>query len=69
MSCVACGLWGARYRCADGCELCRPEVSEYEVKRLPHGKLAVIESVSGHIAGTGADDVDKAWIDRQIAKF
>lgn len=47
----------------------RPEDSEVEVEHLPHGKLAVIESVWGHIAGGGANDADTAWMDGQIADF
>ena len=47
----------------------RPEDSEFEAEHLRYGKLVVIESVWGHIAGGGANDVDTAFMDEQIAEF
>ncbi|KAA6407714.1 MAG: hypothetical protein FRX48_08552 [Lasallia pustulata] len=46
-----------------------PEDSEFEAEHLRYGKLVVIESVWGHIAGGGANDVDTAFMDEQIAEF
>ena len=48
---------------------CRPEDSEYEVKYLKHGELAVIETIWGHIGGGGANEEDTEWMDKRIAEF
>ena len=48
---------------------CRPEDSEFEVSHLKNGRLAVLESIWGHIAGGGANVADTAWMDGQIAEF
>ncbi|KAI4186969.1 MAG: hypothetical protein L6R41_003126 [Letrouitia leprolyta] len=46
-----------------------PEDSETEVKHLKHGKLAVIETVWGHMAGGGINAEDTKWMNDQIADF
>lgn len=45
------------------------ETSQKEVAHLPHGKLAVIPSIWGHIAGGGGNPDDSEWMDRRIADF
>lgn len=47
----------------------RPEDSEIEMKYLQNGELAVIESIWGHTAGGGMNDIDTAWMDKRIAEF
>ena len=47
----------------------RPEDSEYEVKHLRHGELAVMETIWGHIGGGGANEEDTEWMDKRIALF
>ncbi|KAL8733205.1 MAG: hypothetical protein Q9166_002222 [cf. Caloplaca sp. 2 TL-2023] len=46
-----------------------PEDSEIEVQHLQHGKLAVIETVWGHMAGGGANEDDTNWMNDEIARF
>ncbi|MCJ1302037.1 hypothetical protein MMC08_004838 [Hypocenomyce scalaris] len=46
-----------------------PEDSEFEVSHLKNGRLVVLESIWGHIAGGGANAADTAWMDGQIAEF
>ncbi|MCJ1351603.1 MAG: hypothetical protein MMC33_001587 [Icmadophila ericetorum] len=46
-----------------------PEDSEIELKYLKHGKLAVIETIWGHLAGGGANAEDTDFMDKQIAEF
>ena len=41
--------------------------SEYEVSKMPNAQLRVIDSLMGHVAGSGADPVGKAAIDRAIS--
>lgn len=47
----------------------RPGPNKNDMKNLKHGKLAVIESIWGHIAGGGANPEDVFFMDRQIRKF
>lgn len=45
-----------------------PEDNEEEVKHIKDGKLAVIESIWGHLAGGGAGtDEDKKFISQQVS--
>lgn len=46
-----------------------PEDSEVEVKHLKRGRLEVIETIWGHIAGGGANPVDVEWMDGKINEF
>lgn len=46
-----------------------PDDSEIEMKYLKHGKLAVIESVWGHVAGGGLNPEDAKFTNEQIAAF
>jgi len=47
-----------------------PEDSEEEVKHIPNGKLAVIESIWGHLAGGGAGTAeDKKFINEQVSQL
>lgn len=46
-----------------------PEDSEAEVKCLKKGRLEVMETIWGHIAGGGANAVDVGWMDGKIAEF
>ncbi|KAL8945802.1 MAG: hypothetical protein Q9222_007706 [Ikaeria aurantiellina] len=43
-----------------------PEDSEIEVKYLRDGRLAVVETVWGHMAGGGANEEDTRWMSEQI---
>ncbi|KAJ5579474.1 uncharacterized protein N7459_005459 [Penicillium hispanicum] len=47
----------------------RWEASEKEAAHLRHGKLAVIPSIWGHMAGGGGNPDDAAWMNAQIAQF
>jgi homoserine acetyltransferase len=47
----------------------RPGANEEEVKYLKHGKLAVIKSVWGHIAGGGGNPEDVTFMNREIEEF
>ncbi|KAL2812554.1 Alpha/Beta hydrolase protein [Aspergillus cavernicola] len=47
----------------------KKEVSEREATHLPHGHLAVIPSVWGHLAGSGCNSEDNRWMERRIADF
>lgn len=40
--------------------------SEIEVRRMPNATLRPIPSILGHAAGSGADPIGKACIDRAI---
>jgi homoserine acetyltransferase len=46
-----------------------PEDSEVEVKHLKRGRLEVIETIWGHIAGGGANPVNTEFIDAKIKEF
>jgi homoserine acetyltransferase len=47
-----------------------PEDSEEEVKHVKNGKLAVIESIWGHLAGGGAGtEDDKKFINEQVSQL
>jgi homoserine O-acetyltransferase len=47
-----------------------PEDNEFEVEHLRNGKLAVIESIWGHLAGGGGGtDEDMRFIQEQVQKF
>ncbi len=46
-----------------------PEDGENEVKYLKHGFFDPIQSVWGHIAGGGANEVDTKWINDRIETF
>ena len=39
------------------------------MKYLKHGKLVVIETIWGHLAGGGANAEDTDFMDKQIAEF
>ena len=45
------------------------EASEKEASYLPNGKLAVIPSIWGHMAGGGGNQEDAEWMDHQITQF
>lgn len=45
------------------------EDGEEEVKYLKHGRFNPIKSVWGHVAGGGGSEMDKKWMDGEIAKF
>jgi homoserine O-acetyltransferase len=47
----------------------RPYVSEREVKSLKGGRVAVVPSIWGHIAGGGANEKDIRWMEERIAEF
>ena len=47
----------------------RPSASEYEVKYLKQGKLCVIESVWGHVAGGGLNPKDVEFMNEKIGEF
>lgn len=47
----------------------RWEANEKEVAMLKNGRLEVIPSVWGHVAGGGVNKDDTAWMDDKIAKF
>ncbi|KAF1942404.1 homoserine acetyltransferase family protein [Clathrospora elynae] len=47
----------------------RPYVSQREVKSLKHGKVAVVPSIWGHIAGGGANQKDVGWMNGKISEF
>lgn len=47
-----------------------PEDNEEEVKHIKNGKLAVIESIWGHLAGGGkGTDEDKKFINEQVSEL
>ncbi|KAK4695673.1 actin-related protein 6, partial [Phenoliferia sp. Uapishka_3] len=47
-----------------------PEDSEMEVQYLPNGKLAVVETIYGHVGGGGGGSkADNAFIDKEVAEF
>ncbi|KAH0845851.1 hypothetical protein FOPE_12051 [Fonsecaea pedrosoi] len=46
-----------------------PEDSEIEMKHLKHGRLAVIESVWGHVAGGGLNPPDTEFMNARIAEL
>jgi homoserine acetyltransferase len=45
------------------------EDSEIEVRNLKRGRLEVIETIWGHIAGGGANAGDVKWMDGRIGEF
>lgn len=47
----------------------RPEDNEIEMKYLKHGKLEVIESVWGHLAGGGLNPADTAFMGEKIGEL
>lgn len=47
----------------------RPAANEREVQGLKGGRVAVVPSVWGHIAGGGANEQDVRWMEGQIADF
>lgn len=47
----------------------RPEESETELAHLKHGRLCVIESVWGHVAGGGLNPKDVDFMNARIAEF
>ena len=46
-----------------------PEESEVEALHLKHAELAPIDSVWGHIAGTGINPKDTIWMSYRIRDF
>lgn len=47
----------------------RPKANEREAEYLKGGKVAVVPSVWGHVAGSGANEEDNRWMEREIAEF
>jgi homoserine acetyltransferase len=47
----------------------RPGPNKNDLNYLKHGRLAVIESIWGHIAGGGANEQDTLFMDKQIGEF
>ncbi|KAJ5223266.1 hypothetical protein N7468_007808 [Penicillium chermesinum] len=47
----------------------RWEANEREVAHLKNGRVEVIPSVWGHLAGGGANQEDNEWMDRKISEF
>lgn len=47
----------------------RWEANEKEAKMLKNGRLEVIPSIWGHVAGGGGSKDDTVWMDNTIAKF
>lgn len=47
----------------------RPGPNEHDLKYLKRGRLAVIKSVWGHVAGGGGNMEDVLFMDREIGKF
>ncbi|KAL2858464.1 Alpha/Beta hydrolase protein [Aspergillus pseudoustus] len=47
----------------------RWEASEKEARCIPNVTLRVIDSEWGHLAGIGVNQVDKDWMDWEIARF
>ncbi|KAK1979361.1 Alpha/Beta hydrolase protein [Colletotrichum cereale] len=47
----------------------RPDASEREVGMLQSGRLEVIPSVWGHLAGAGSNPADVEWMDKKITAF
>ncbi|EED18360.1 translation initiation inhibitor, putative [Talaromyces stipitatus ATCC 10500] len=45
------------------------QVSEKEAKYIKHAELAIIPSIWGHLAGSGASQEDNHWMDSRIALF
>ena len=39
------------------------------MKYLKHGKLAIIPTVWGHVAGGGGNPEDTEWMERQVTEF
>jgi homoserine O-acetyltransferase len=47
----------------------RPDANERESRLIPDVTLEVIPSIWGHVAGGGANPVDKEWMDGKIRAF
>lgn len=46
-----------------------PEDSEIEVSLMKHAKLAVIESIWGHIAGAGDNEEDNKFVEKEVQEL
>jgi homoserine acetyltransferase len=57
------------YTVTDTDDNTRLQDAEIEIKHLKRGELAILDTIWGHIAGSGTNKEDTVWMDKTIAEF